>query len=315
MPETFYTNFDKFLKTKLGTALVRQPIVKKALSYGAKNLNQPQGRTDKEIIKDFIAGNKSFYSEDNINGSNEIDTYLFGVPYNTTFTGDATIGPQYTNYINSKFPEYSGQIKTYNTHFGDTLYVDTSARPYISDLIKSGNPTGMRQGTMENYPSYIKTFEYGRPYDAGGHLATFSINGNDTVVNMSDIYQFEGTKRDYNALDNAGFIHNIGISMLDRAGKPFIVRQNNIPVVFKEILPKDYKSELQEKLGKFLAHFGDAYDLNIPKHLTDEQIQEIFTQTQGESGDVILDFMRQKGYLTIPSRKQGGILNYFNYFN
>lgn len=127
----------------------------------------------------------------------------------------------------------------------------------------------MRMGIMENYPSYIKTFEDDRPYDSGGHLATFTVNGNDTVANMSDIYQFDGTKSDYNASDNAGFIHKVGISMLNRAGKPFIVRQNNIPIVFKEILPKDYKTDLQEKLGKFLAHFGDTYDLNLPKQLTD----------------------------------------------
>lgn len=313
MPETFYTNFDKFLQTPLGTKLVRLPIVKKVLASGAKGVNQPQGKSDKEIIKDLVSGNKSFYSVDRKNGSNEIDTYLFGVPYNTPFNGDTTIGPQYTNYIASVFPEYNGQVKTYNTHFGDTLYVDTSARPYISDLIQSGKTTGMRMGTMENYPSYIKTFEDDRPYDSGGHLATFTVNGHDTVANMSDIYQFDGTKKDYNASGNAGFIHKVGISMLDRAGKPFIVRQNNIPVVFKEILPKDYKTDLQEKLGKFLAHFGDAYDLNLPKQLTDQQILEIFTHKPELTGDDILQFMEQKGYLTL-RRKQGGALNYFDYF-
>jgi hypothetical protein len=108
MPETFYTNFDKFLQTPLGTKLVRLPIVKKVLAYGAKGVNQPQGKSDKEIIKDLIFGNKSFYSIDRKNGSNEIDTYLFGVPYNTPFNGDTTIGPQYTNYIASVFPEYNG---------------------------------------------------------------------------------------------------------------------------------------------------------------------------------------------------------------
>jgi hypothetical protein len=46
----------------------------------------------------------------------------------------------------------------------------------------------MRMGTLERFPSYIKTTEDDRPYDAGGHLATFSINGTDTVANMSDIY-------------------------------------------------------------------------------------------------------------------------------
>jgi hypothetical protein len=87
--------------------LVRLPIVKRALAYLAKSVNNPQGKTDKEILKDFFQGNKSFYSIDRKNGSNEIDTYLFGVPYNTEFTGDSSIGPQYDNYINEKFPEYS----------------------------------------------------------------------------------------------------------------------------------------------------------------------------------------------------------------
>jgi hypothetical protein len=64
MPETFYTNFDKFLQTPLGTKLVRLPIVKKVLAYGAKGVNQPQGKSDKEIITDLVSGNKSFYSID-----------------------------------------------------------------------------------------------------------------------------------------------------------------------------------------------------------------------------------------------------------
>jgi hypothetical protein len=84
---------------------------------------------------------------------------------------------------------------------------------------------------------------------------------------------------------------------MDKAGKPFIVRQNGIPVVFKDILPSDYKSELQLKLGKFLANFGDMYDLNIPKSLSDEQIIEIFTHKPELNGDDILNFMRNKKYI------------------
>ena len=293
--------------------LVRLPIVKRALAYLAKSVDNPQGKTDKEILKDFFQGNKSFYSKDRKNGSNEIDTYLFGVPYNTEFTGDTSIGPQYDNYINEKFPEYSQNIKTYNTHFGDTLYIDNSAKDYIEKLIQSGENAGMRMGTLKRFPSYIKTTEYDRPYDAGGHLATFSVNGTDTVANMSDIYQFEGTAKDYNASGNGQLIHKIGLSMLDKAGKPFIVRQNNIPIVFKDIMPKDYKTELQQKLGNFLANFGDAYDLNIPKKLSDDQILEIFTSKPELTGDDILNFMEQKGYLTI-KRKLGGKLNYINLF-
>jgi hypothetical protein len=43
--------------------------------------------------------------------------------------------------------------------------------------------------------------------------------------------------------------------------------------------------------------------LTIPLRLTDEQIKEIFDGKQ--SGDEILDFMDQKGYLT-PIFKKGG---------
>ena len=45
------------------------------------------------------------------------------------------------------------------------------------------------------------------------------------------------------------------------------------------------------------------YDLTIPHRLTDEQIEEIFDGKQ--SGDEVLDFMEQKGYLT-PVFKKGG---------
>jgi hypothetical protein len=37
------------------------------------------------------------------------------------------------------------------------------------------------------------------------------------------------------------------------AGIPFIVRQNDIPVRFKEIVP-EYKTELQSQLGNFLSN-------------------------------------------------------------
>lgn len=48
------------------------------------------------------------------------------------------------------------------------------------------------------------------------------------------------------------------------------------------------------------------YDLTIPHRLTDEQIEEIFDGKQ--SGDEILDFMDQKGYLA-PSFKKGGSIH------
>ena len=48
------------------------------------------------------------------------------------------------------------------------------------------------------------------------------------------------------------------------------------------------------------------YDLTIPHRLTDEQIEEIFDGKQ--SGDEILDFMDQKGYLA-PVFKKGGSIH------
>ena len=288
---------NNFIQTPVGTWLVRTYPVKKLLEIGAKAVSNPQGKTDLEIISDFIKGNKSFYSGNRKNGSNEIDTYLFQKPYNSEFQGDITIGPQYDKYIEKKFPEFKGNIKTYNTHFGDTLYVDSSAKSYINSILNSKNYESMRQGAMSYFPSYIKTTEDDRPYDAGGHLATFSEKDGKVVANMSDIYQFDGTNKDYNKSGNGGFIHTVALSALNRAGKPFIVRQNEIPVVFKDILPQNYKSELQLKLGKFLANFGDMYDLNIPKKLSDEQILEIFTHKPELNGDDILKFMRNKGYI------------------
>jgi hypothetical protein len=68
------------------------------------------------------------------------------------------------------------------------LYVDSSAKPYIDYLIDSKKYSGMRQGAMINFPSYIKTTENDRPYDAGGHLATFSKKNGNVVANMADIY-------------------------------------------------------------------------------------------------------------------------------
>ena len=286
-----------FIQTPVGTWLVRTYPVKKVLEIGAKAVRNPQGKTDSEIISDFAKGNKSFYSVDRKNGSNEIDTYLFQKPYNTEFQGNDTIGPQYDKYIEREFPEFKGNIKTYNTRFGDTLYVDNSAKPYINSILNSKHHVGMRQGVMGDFPSYIKTTEDDRPYDAGGHLATFSEKDGKVVANMSDIYQFDGTKEDYNKSGNGGFIHTVALSAMNKAGKPFIVRQNEIPVVFKDILPQDYKSELQLKLGKFLANFGDTYDLNIPKKLSDDQILEIFTHKPELSGDDILEFMRNKSYI------------------
>lgn len=289
--------------------IVRSTPVRRLLNWAAKQVDNPQGQSDKDIISGFFSGQKSFYNQNTRDGSNELDTYLLGKPYHTEFTGDESVGPQYGKYIDAKFADRKDKIRTYNTHFGDTLYIDNSVRPFIEERIASGGTAGMRGEGMEYRPSYLLNLEADRPYDAGGYLATFSVNGNDTVANLADIYQFDGTAEDYNKPGKGGFIHRQGLKALDRAGVPFIVRQNNVPVKFVQMLPQ-YKTDMQKRLGEFLALFGNSYDLSIPFKLTDAQIQEIFSA--GDSGDDLLNFMKEKGY--IQNRKFGGQLNYLEFF-
>ena len=294
------------LKAQRGTGLAGIPIIgnlaKKGFELVAKRSNGAQTKSIPTIIGDVITGrDKSFYNENNSNGSNEIDTYLYGKPYNSEFTGDASLGPDYTNYINKNYPNKN--IKTYNTHFGDTLYIDDKAKDLVEQQLNNNKVVGGLMGRYAHAPSYIVTTENGRPYDAGGHLIKFSKDENGNVVaNMSDIYDFlpEDFNDKYNQTKNPSWTRNLA----NNIGTPFIVRQNNIPVVFKEIVP-EYKTEKQKQLGDFLSQWGNTYDLKLPLRLSDKQIDEIFDGR--DYGDDILDFMMSKGYIK-PVYKSGGIL-------
>ena len=294
------------LKAQSGTGLAGIPILgnlaKKGFELVAKRSNGAQTKSIPTIIGDIITGrDKSFYNINNSNGSNEIDTYLYGKPYNSEFTGNASIGPDYTNYINKNYPNKN--IKTYNTHFGDTLYIDNKAKSLVEKQLNTGEVVGGSMGRYAHAPSYIVTTEEGRPYDAGGHLIKFSKDKNGNIVaNMSDIYDFlpEDFNDKYDQTENPSWTRNFA----NNIGTPFIVRQNNIPVVFKEIVP-EYKTEKQKELGDFLSQWGNTYDLKLPLKLSDEQIDEIFDGR--DYGDDILDFMISKGYIK-PVYKQGGIL-------
>ena len=297
------------LKAQRGTALINPNIIADTLkkigfSLVAKRSNAAQIKSIPTIAIDVLTGrDKSFYNEDNINGSNEIDTYVWGKPYNSLFTGDASVGPDYTAYINRNYPDRKDKIKTYNTHFGDTLYIDETAKDLVERQLQENATVGGSMGRYAHAPSYIITKEEGRPYDAGGHLMKFGRDSNGNVIaNMSDIYDFlpSDFEEYYSYTKNPHWARNIA----NEVGVPFIVRQNNIPVVFKKILP-EYNTELQKRLGEFLAVFGDMYDLTIPKRLTDAQIKSIFDSSQYE--DDRLEYMRNKGWL-IPVRKSGGIL-------
>ena len=118
---------------------------------------------------------------------------------------------------------------------------------------------------------------------------------------MSDIYDF--LPEDFNdkyRTKNPSWTRKLA----NNIGTPFIVRQNNIPVVFKEIVP-EYRTEKQKQLGDFLSQWGNRYDLKLPLRLSDKQIDEIFDGR--DYGDDILDFMMSKGYIK-PVYKSGGIL-------
>jgi len=174
----------------IGVSPIPQLIPKKLFELVAKRSNGAQTKSIPTIIGDVLTGrDKSFYNENNINGSNEIDTYLYGKPYNSIFTGDASVGPDYTNYINKNYP--GREIKTYNTHFGDTLYIDNKAKSLVEKQLREGQVVGGSMGRYAHAPSYIVTREEGRPYDAGGHLMKFGRDENGNIVaNMSDIYDF-----------------------------------------------------------------------------------------------------------------------------
>jgi hypothetical protein len=186
------------------SGLIPGLIPKYLFELVAKRSNGAQTKSIPTILKDVVTGrDKSFYNENNVNGSNEIDTYLYGKPYNSEFTGDESIGPDYTNYIRKNYP--NRDIKTYNTHFGDTLYIDNKAKALVEKQLNNGETVGGSMGRYAHAPSYIVTKEEGRPYDAGGHLMKFSRDENGNIVaNMSDIYDFlpEDFDEKYNHTEN-----------------------------------------------------------------------------------------------------------------
>lgn len=231
--------------------------VKKLLGFAAKNSMQAQGKSEKEIIQDLIKrDNPSFYSEQTRDGGNEIDTYLYGIPYNTENTSN--VGPSYENYLSANFPLRKHAVKTYDAHFGDTLYIDQKYKDQVLDELEQGKTVGASMGRYGHAPSYIVNTkdDEKRPYDAGGHLMQFQYDKDGNVIaNMSDIYDFlpRDFEEKYGAIKEYGPLKTAGMYAMHYAGTPFIVRQNDIPVRFKEIVP-EYKTELQSQLGNFLSN-------------------------------------------------------------
>lgn len=294
-PYIYYEKQGGVLKAQPGGSILPylpQLALKKGFELVAKRSNGAQGKSVSTIAKDVITGrDKSFYSMNTIDGGNEIDTYLYGVPYGTEFVGDESIGPDYSKYIAKNYP--GRNIKTYNAHFGDTLYIDEFEKGEIEQLIKDNGTVGGSMGRYSHAPSYIVSTKEGRPYDAGGHLMKFSKDKNGNIVaNMSDIYDFNPSdfNEKYFLSENPSWTRNLA----NNVGTPFIVRQNNIPVVFKKIMP-DYQTEKQWMLGDFLSQWGDMYDLNVALELSDDEIDSIFKDRQ--YGDDILDYMDSKGWL------------------
>lgn len=166
-------------------------------------------------------------------------------------------------------------------------------------------------GRYAHAPSYIVNTkdDKRRPYDAGGHLMQFQYDKDGNVVaNMSDIYDFlpRDFEEKYGAVKEYGPLKTAGMYAMHYGGTPFIVRQNGIPVRFKEIVP-EYKTEWQQHLGDFLSQWGDTYDLTLPLKLSDEEIFQIFADK--EYGDDILNFMFQEGYLQPKQFKKGGSIH------
>ena len=284
--------------------------IKKLLEIVAKNSRDAQAKSGKEIITDVITGrNPSFYAEETIDGGNEIDTYLYGTPYNTENTSN--VGPSYDAYLSKNFPLRKHDVKTYDAHFGDTLYIDKKYKDQVLDELEQGKTVGASMGRYAHAPSYIINTkdDKRRHYDAGGHLMQFQYDQNGNVVaNMSDIYDFlpKDFEDKYGAVKEYGPLKTAAMYTMHYSGTPFVVRQNNIPVRFKEIVP-EYKTEWQQRLGDFLSQWGDTYDLTLPLKLTDEEIFQIFADK--EYGDDILNFMFQEGYLQPKQFKKGGSIH------
>lgn len=230
--------------------------IRKALEIGGKNSNGAQGKSAKEIITDVITErNPSFYAEETRDGGNEIDTYLYGIPYNTENTSN--VGPSYDAYLSKNFPLRKSNVKTYDTHFGDTLYIDQKYKDQVLDELEQGKTVGASMGRYAHAPSYIVNTKDNerRPYDAGGHLMQFQYDKDGNVIaNMADIYDFlpRDFEDKYGAVKEYGPLKTAAMYAMHYAGTPFIVRQNGIPVRFKEIVP-EYKTELQNRLGEFLS--------------------------------------------------------------
>lgn len=277
--------------------------VKKLLGFAAKNVMEPQGRPTKEVLTDLVKGdNPSFYKKQTVDGGNEIDTFLYNIPYSTENTSN--VGPSYDEYLQKNFPTKKHNVKTYNAHFGDTLYIDQNYKRQVLDELEQGKTVGAHAGMYANAPSKIVSKnEEGRPYDAGGHLMQFSYDEDGNVVaNMSDIYDFypKDFKESYSRRAH-GAITLGGLYALHHLGTPFIVRQNNIPVVFKDFnsIPSENLSSSQQKLKEYLNKFHLSSS-SLSKPLSDEQIEEIFT---GKNDSEIFDSMKQKGYFIF---KKGG---------
>lgn len=285
---------------------LEQPIdlikdFKNLMSLVAKRVNQAQAKDVKTIVKDFITGDDpSFYMYNTRDGGNEIDTYLHGVPYNSVFTGDKTLGPQYDNYTDDNYP--GKHIPNFNAFFGDTLLIDPSQKENIEWYINTGNSAQFNPGGYvtpggDGYKSkFIENNKSSsRTYDGAGMLGKFRKDQDGNIyADVADIYDFnvkDFAQKYFGGMDNKGMMFLL--NTMNNMGNPFIVRQNNIPVVFRKPYNfPDYKTDSQRRLGWFLNNVN--LDLNLPLKMTDKEIESL---PWTKNGDEMIKELRNRGLI------------------
>jgi hypothetical protein len=83
------------------------------------------------------------------------------------------------------------------------------------------------------------------------------------------------------------------LNTMNNMGNPFIVRQNNIPVVFRKPYNfPDYKTNSQRRLGWFLNNVN--LDLNLPLKMTDEEIESL---PWDKNGDEMIKELKNRGLI------------------
>lgn len=259
----------------------------KSLAYRLMSQSSKPTRT----IKDLFSANTASYAGGWDPNTGEPYTtrdlnhlYLYGNTKGQFTSYSGAPGVSYTNYLQNqgkdpeKVPQYEGAIQHSEQDNTFPLY----AKPYIENLAKSG---------------YGKTIGYTSAFgdNVAGHVGKVGINRNgEPAIIVSDLWDFSPKEYGKKWGGTKAYIQSYA---LDKVGTPFILRDDTSNIITYSD-EDSWDTQMTPEKAQIMLNAGIIPEVTVTPTFRGHEGASVYFH----------------GMHPAQMKKQGGILNYFNYF-